>query len=129
MTMLVLSVVTMLPAKVMAAEYPHKNSEVKHVKLRRYREQSKIERSFRWFIIPECRGNGRWWLPCDNRRCTVRRAVKSVVWERHAEFGTDQNNNSGQTRISIHVSPLSESAYKLLNRLLVPNGMPGGVEG
>ena len=33
LTVLVLSVVTMLPVKVMAAEYPHKNSEVKHVNL------------------------------------------------------------------------------------------------
>ena len=31
LTVLVLSIVTMLPVKVMAAEYPHKNSEVKHV--------------------------------------------------------------------------------------------------
>ena len=30
LTVLVLSIVTMLPVKVMAAEYPHKNSEVKH---------------------------------------------------------------------------------------------------
>ena len=29
LTVLVLSIVTMLPVKVMAAEYPHKNSEVK----------------------------------------------------------------------------------------------------
>lgn len=28
LTVLVLSIVTMLPVKVMAAEYPHKNSEV-----------------------------------------------------------------------------------------------------
>ena len=33
LTVLVLSIVTMLPVKVMAAEYPHKNSEVKHVNL------------------------------------------------------------------------------------------------
>lgn len=31
LTVLVLSIVTMLPVKVMAAEYPHRNSEVKHV--------------------------------------------------------------------------------------------------
>ena len=33
LTVLVLSIVTMLPVKVMAAEYPHRNSEVKHVNL------------------------------------------------------------------------------------------------
>lgn len=33
LTVLVFSIVTMLPVKVMAAEYPHKNSEVKHVNL------------------------------------------------------------------------------------------------
>ena len=33
LTVLVLSIVTMLPVKVMAAEYPHRNSEVKTCKL------------------------------------------------------------------------------------------------
>ena len=34
-----------------------------------------------------------------------------------AELCAHENNNSGQTWISIHVSPLSESTCKLLNRL------------
>ena len=40
LTVLVLSIVTMLPVKVMAAEYPHKNSEVKQkiLLLRRQRQ-------------------------------------------------------------------------------------------
>ena len=37
-------------------------------------------------------------------------------------------NHSGQTRISILISPLSESSCKLLNRR-IPNGTYGGVEG
>lgn len=39
-----------------------------------------------------------------------------------------KNNNSGQTRISILVSPLSKSPCKLLNRV-VPTGTLRGVEG
>ena len=45
-----------------------------------------------------------------------------------AKFGVDQNNYSGQTWISVLVSPLSESSCKLLNRV-VPNGTLRGVEG
>ena len=54
--------------------------------------------------------------------------------ERHVEGGrnaklcADKNNDSGQTWISIYVSPLSESPGKLLNRV-VPNGTLRGVEG
>ena len=47
---------------------------------------------------------------------------------RNAKLCADKNNHSGQTRISVYVSPLSESSYKLLNRV-VPNGMLRGVEG
>lgn len=47
---------------------------------------------------------------------------------RNAKLRTDKNNHSGQTRISVHVSPLSKSPCKLLNRV-VPNGTLYGVEG
>ena len=45
-----------------------------------------------------------------------------------AELCAYQDNNSGQTRISIYDCPLSESTCKLLNRV-VPNGTLRGVEG
>ena len=41
----------------------------------------------------------------------------------NVELGAYQDNNSGQTRISIHDCPLSKSTCKLLNRV-VPNGTP-----
>ena len=47
---------------------------------------------------------------------------------RNAKLCADKNNHSGQTWISIYVSPLSESSCKLLNRV-VPNGTLRGVEG
>ena len=47
---------------------------------------------------------------------------------RNAELGAYQENISGQTWISIHDCPLSESTCKLLNRI-VPNGTLRGVEG
>jgi hypothetical protein len=46
----------------------------------------------------------------------------------NAKLCADKNNHSGQTWISIYVSPLSESPCKLLNRV-VPNGTLRGVEG
>ena len=46
----------------------------------------------------------------------------------NVELGAYQDNNSGQTRISIHDCPLSKSTCKLLNRV-VPNGTLRGVEG
>ncbi len=42
---------------------------------------------------------------------------RNVEGGRDAEFCADQRNHSGQTGISIHVRPLSESTCKLLNRL------------
>ena len=46
----------------------------------------------------------------------------------NAQLSAHQNNNSGQTWISILISPLSESSGKLLNRR-IPNGTYGGVGG
>ena len=46
----------------------------------------------------------------------------------NVELGAYQDNNSGQTRISIHDCPLSKSTCKLLNRV-VPNCTLRGVEG
>lgn len=46
---------------------------------------------------------------------------------RNAKLSADKNNHSGQTRISVYVSPLSESPCKLLNRV-VPDGTLHGVE-
>ena len=46
----------------------------------------------------------------------------------NAELCAYQENISGQTWISIHDCPLSESTCKLLNRV-VPNGTLRGVEG
>ena len=47
---------------------------------------------------------------------------------KYAELCAHQDNISGQTWISIHDCPLSESTCKLLNRV-VPNGTLRGVEG
>ena len=47
---------------------------------------------------------------------------------RNAKLCAYQGNISGQTWISIHDCPLSESTCKLLNRV-VPNGTLRGVEG
>ena len=53
---------------------------------------------------------------------------RSMESGRNAELCAHKENLSGQTWISIHVCPLSESTCKLLNRV-VPNGTLRGVEG
>ncbi len=66
---------------------------------------------------------------CQSGRYTRWRTVgKAHKKRKECKLCADKDNHSGQTRISIHVSPQSENTCKLLNRV-VPNGTLRGVEG